>query len=302
MQPEESVFRAPRPGGSLEFLQRQAGDGEPFRILSFEPRRSPFGGVLPPSTAAVYGLEDALGFDSLNLAAYAELMRALDPEIVVKRGNFRGVTRVDALASPLVDLLNVRWVLAASPQELPGLHRAHVSDLAVHENPGALPRAFLVGEVRVEPDPDERLRAMAHPGFRPDLWAYSEVPIEGPEPGATDRLPDPGIARLARHEDERVEVDVEAARPGLLVLTDAWYPGWKAYVDGQERPIHRVDHVFRGVVVRPGDRRVVFEYHPASFRVGAAASLGGLLVLGIGSFALARTGRARRPAVHTETA
>jgi len=143
---------------------------------------------------------------------------------------------------------------------------------------------------------------MAHPGFRPDLWAYSEVPIEGPEPGPTGEPLDAGTARLVRHEDERAEVEVEPARAGLLVLTDAWYPGWKASVDGEERPIHRVDQAFRGVVVRPGDRRVVFEYHPASFRIGVLASLAGLLALGVGSLALARTGRNRRGIVHTETA
>ncbi|HMB69719.1 MAG TPA: hypothetical protein VKU85_10425, partial [bacterium] len=92
MQPKESIFRAPSPGGSLEFLQARREAEGPFRVLSYEPRRTPFGGVMPPSTGAVYGVEDVLGFDSINLDRYRELMEAIDPAIVVKRGNFRGVT------------------------------------------------------------------------------------------------------------------------------------------------------------------------------------------------------------------
>ncbi|HMB68091.1 MAG TPA: YfhO family protein, partial [bacterium] len=214
-----------------------------------------------------------------------------------------GVTDPQALDAPLVDLLNVRYVLSGPVGKLPGVQTVHASDLVVHRNPDALPRAFLVGEVRVEPDPRVVVREMARAAFRPDLWAFSEVPIPGMggagagAPGAP-----PGTARLVSHEPERVEVEVEPARPALLVLADSWYPGWKASVDGRSEPIHRVDHALRGVVVRPGDHRVTFEYRPASFRTGSTLSLAGLGLLGLGALSLARTrGRARRPH-RTETA
>jgi hypothetical protein len=298
MQPKESIFRAPRPGGSLEFLEARRRAEGPFRVLAYEPRRTPFGGVLPPSTGAVYGIEDVLGFDSINLERYRRLMEEIDPAIVVKRGNFRGVTDPAALDSPLVDLLNVRYVISGPVGRLPGVQQVHSSDLVVHRNPDALPRAFLVGEVRVIPDPEEGLREMGRRDFRPDLWAVSEVPIPelGDDAGAEEAGRRPGEARLLSHLPERVEVEVEPDRPALLVLSDAWYPGWQASVDGHPRPIHRVDHALRGVVVRPGDHRVTFEYHPASFRTGSVLSLAGLGLLGIGALVLANPrGPARRP-------
>jgi hypothetical protein len=289
MQPRESIFRPPAAGGSLEYLQGRQFAEAPFRILTFEPRRHPFGGILPPSASALYGLDDVLGFDSINLARYRELMDVIDPGIVIKRGNFRGVQRPEALSRPLVNLLNVRYVLAGpSERGLPGVERVHRSDLDIYRNPQALPRAFLVGKVRVQPQPEIILRSLALPDFRPDLWAWSERSIdqELERPGAADPG-SPGSAKY--HEgDERVVVEVWPERTALLVVTDSWYPGWKALVDGAERPIHRVNHAFRGVVVRPGDRRVVFEYHPASFRYGAMLSLAGLGLLGLGAL-LARS-------------
>jgi hypothetical protein len=297
MQPRTSVYRPPAPGGALEFLlAKQASDG-PFRIFRYEPARSQFQGVLPPSTASVYGLEDILGFDSLNLDRCAELLAAIDPAIVVRRGNLRGTGRTDVLASPLLDLLDVRYVLAppeAAGSVPPGLVLAHASDLAVFENPDHLPRAFLLPEVRVLADRERVLEAMKEPSFRPDLWAYSEVSIPGLPSGAAARTGgEAGRARLVEHEDERVRVEVVASRTALLVLGDAYFPGWRALVDGVERPIHRVDYFLRGVVVGPEDREVVFEYRPASFRVGAAVSVLALATVAAAALGLARRRRAQ---------
>jgi hypothetical protein len=288
LQPEESLFRPVATRSSLDYLQERRSEAGLFRIFRFEPRWTQFSGTLPPSTGAWYQIEDALGFDSINLARYEELMTALDPEVMVKRANFRGTRRAETFPSPLLDLMNVRYVLAGDDRRLPALNRVHISDLAVHENPRSLPRAFLVPEIRVIEDPARLLAAMAKPSFRPDLWAYSEVPIEGLGAGGGT-----GSCRITSYRDQEVRLAVEAAAPALLVLSDAHYPGWKAFVDDEEQPIHRVNHLFRGVVVRPGDREVTFRYEPRSFRFGAVLSLISLGALVAGTFWLGRRGAAR---------
>jgi uncharacterized membrane protein YfhO len=60
----------------------------------------------------------------------------------------------------------------------------------------------------------------------------------------------------------RVDVDLAGVTAGLAVLADAYYPGWKAEVDGQPRDIHIVNGVFRGVLVRPGDKLLTFRFAP----------------------------------------
>ena len=293
MQPESAIFRDATPGGSLEFLAKRREAEGPFRVIRYETVRGQFRGVLPPSTGAPYGIEDALGFDSINTRRYRSAMHALDPATVVKRGNFRGVRNAAALSSPLLDAMNVRFVLAAPGTRLPGFATVHDTDMAILENAGAVPRVRLVGGVRVFPNEDAVLRAMSHPSFDPSASAASESPI----PGLTDAPGgEAGAARVESYAAEAVRVSVNARRPALLVLADSHDPGWKASIDGKVVPIHRVDHLFRGVRVDPGDREVIFRYDPPEYRKGAILSLGALLALIAGTLAWGRgTGRASSP-------
>jgi uncharacterized membrane protein YfhO len=93
-------------------------------------------------------------------------------------------------------------------------------------------------------------------------------------------------------------VTATAKREGLLVVSDAWYPGWTATVDGKPADVERVNYVFRGVRVGPGAHRVEFAYRPLSWRIGWIVSL--LAVLAIAAAGLAprrlRRGARRAPA------
>ena len=71
-----------------------------------------------------------------------------------------------------------------------------------------------------------------------------------------------GRLSFSRDEAEAVAIDCDAPCPGLLVLRDTWYPGWRATVDGAETPIYRVNGCFRGVSVPNGRHTVSFTYRP----------------------------------------
>ena len=86
-----------------------------------------------------------------------------------------------------------------------------------------------------------------------------------------------------RYEPERIVVNVSAPTQGWLLLSDAWYPGWQARVDGKSTPVQRADVLFRAVAVPEGEHQVEWVFRPASFRLGVAVSLGtlGLLLAGV---------------------
>ena len=71
----------------------------------------------------------------------------------------------------------------------------------------------------------------------------------------------------------RIDLKVEVNRPGLLVLNESWYKGWKVFVDGQEKPIFIANAAFMGVVVEPGEQIISFEYDPLSFKTGYMITL-----------------------------
>ncbi|MBC7227191.1 MAG: YfhO family protein [Thermoflexales bacterium] len=145
----------------------------------------------------------------------------------------------------------------------------HSGDVKIYENLDVLPRAFVVHRAR---------GAMAFPA---DFDPTAEIILEG---GADlDARPGgPESVRVTTYEPERVEVEVEVTAPGYLVLTDAHYPGWRAWVDGREVPIVTADRLFRAVYLEPGRHRVEFRFRPRSLWLGAAINLGTLAGIAAG--------------------
>jgi len=74
-----------------------------------------------------------------------------------------------------------------------------------------------------------------------------------------------------------VTVQAKMTCDGMVVLSDTYYPGWDAKIDGQPVEIHEVDFAFRGVVVSRGTHQITFRYRPGSFVVGVVLTLAGLL-------------------------
>jgi uncharacterized membrane protein YfhO len=74
------------------------------------------------------------------------------------------------------------------------------------------------------------------------------------------------------YRPERIDLLVEAISDGWLVLSDAFYPGWKATVDGVPVPIERANVLFRAIPIHPGTQRVVLTFQPGSVQAGLIIS------------------------------
>src|SRR5262249_46572884 len=79
-----------------------------------------------------------------------------------------------------------------------------------------------------------------------------------------------------------IRVNVDLTQPGLLVISNVWYPGWSAVVDGRAQPVERVDATFQRVYLPAGSHDVRLIFAPASLRVGLALAAIGLLLAAIG--------------------
>ncbi len=142
----------------------------------------------------------------------------------------------------------------------------HSGDVKIYENLDVLPRAFVVH------------RARGSTALPADFDPTAEIIVEG-GPEVDTVAEGPERVQVTVYETARVEVEVEMTAPGYLVLTDAHYPGWRAWVDGEEVPIATADLLFRAVYLEPGRHRVVFAFHPRTLWIGAAITLTALLLL-----------------------
>jgi hypothetical protein len=238
-----------------------------------------------------YGLYDARGYDYPIERRYDSFWRAT----AAAEGAFIEPTqRASATAKGMrgLSLLSVSDLLQYPDTKrppFPGLRLTYSGpDARIYRNPNALPRTFLVGGQQVVAGGDAALAAVTAPGFDARRVAVTERQVPGLPVGSSSSS-QPGTARLASYGNERAEVAVRARTSSLLVLTDVYFPGWKATVDGRSADIERVDYLLRGVRVPPGAHTVEFSYEPASWRIGWIISLLAILATaGVGLVGLRR--------------
>jgi hypothetical protein len=254
------------------------------------------GGALPGDLALRYGLYDARGYDFPIERRYKRLWIALvNPGLVFFPG-YSGPMLVGDLNPTTLRGLSFFGVgsILAGPSD-PPLQSRELSpaysgpDGTVYANRQALPRAFVVAGERFVEGGDLAFAAVRDPAFDARRTVIREGSGSTVAPG-----PPPGSARLVEYEADRAVISASASRPATVVLTDLWFPGWKATVDGDPAEIARVDYLYRGVRVGAGNHRIEFSYEPDSWeisRVGSAVATLALVV--ITAWAMARRRRAR---------
>jgi Bacterial membrane protein YfhO len=169
----------------------------------------------------------------------------------------------------------------AGPQ---GVRLVHAGDVTIYQRTGPVaPRAFLAGRVQAGLPEAEVFGRLSQPSADPTAVALLEGPPPAGLQAAGGAVP-PGRAEVTADHGEQLEVRVAAARPALLVVTDAWHPGWSATVDGRRAELRKVDGVLRGVTVPAGAHRVVMRYRPPG--MGASLPLAGLGLAGLAALAL----------------
>ena len=142
--------------------------------------------------------------------------------------------------------------------------------IVVYENADALPRAFLAPSAVAAGSPLDALELVLGGA---DL--SRTVVLEEPPPPMGDGGGEGGAgeAEIVDYRPGRVEIRARARARCMLFLSDIWYPGWEASVDGEPAKVYRADYAFRAVHLQPGEHRVVMRFRPKSLAIGGALSL-----------------------------
>jgi hypothetical protein len=210
--------------------------------------------------------DDAGGSDYITLIPLGDPRRltALSVEGIAPAGEFvlRGLSLVDTRTTTSRQL-----TLSTD-----GHYRlVHSGDVKIYENLDVLPRAFVVHQAEVSAGDEQTIARMRDPAFDP----AQAVILAGGQPLAGAGT---SPAEITRYTPEEVVVEASTDAPGYLLLTDTFYPGWRASVDGQPAEIVRADEMFRAVRLGPGRHQVIFRYQPDSVTWGAWISAAALLL------------------------
>lgn len=264
-------------------------------------------GYLENNFASQYQLFWPEGYDSLNNRSYSEFTYAMQGnrlESYVFRAD-AGLGRgkiSEVIDNPqrrrLMDLVGVKFVIA-KVQDLDILEKNNFkkvfadNGLAVFENLSVLPRAFLASNYEGPPPlhqgfegqaPDEvekiRRRMIITKLLDPDFDFKNVLILE--KPSAISPQFGQGSVEFVSYKPQEVVIKTKSDQPKLLFLSDNWYPGWKAIVDGDPTEILRADYTFRAVPLTAGEHMVRFYFDSDLFKIGLFLSALGLA----GSFLL----------------
>jgi hypothetical protein len=152
----------------------------------------------------------------------------------------------------------------------------------IFERSDALPRAFLVYDVIGVPDLATALAVLSD--SRHD-WKTTAVVEVAPDTSCDIVEPQsPAAVNILSYEADEVRVTVSSETTGWLVLSDQYYPGWQAAIDGRPAPIQITNAALRGICVPAGTHDITFSFRPALYPAGSALSLSGLLLVVVSAF------------------
>jgi hypothetical protein len=153
------------------------------------------------------------------------------------------------------------------------IEQFYMSKVKIYQNLNCLPRAFLVQNYKVVSSEEEYHNILGNREFNPsELLLLEENPVvqqgqEQKQKKIVDKV------KIIRYNTNLISLQANTGEPKFLFMSETYYPGWKAYIDGERAHIYRANYAFRAVFLKPGEHKVEFVYDPWTFKVGLTISI-----------------------------
>jgi hypothetical protein len=201
---------------------------------------------------AYHGIPQVAGYHGNQLAAYDKLI-----------GGLLQTNLIDSQGVPktVANLLSARYLVYPSQVRVSDSSLLRIFDqngVAIYKNMKAVPRTFIVHDYGVRENVDSTVAVVSDPRFLPQRFVILDrEPSIKPERPTLDQVED---CQIIEYDPGYVKIAVMAKAPGIVCLTDSYYPAWKAYVGGEEVEVYRADGALRAVCVPAGEHVVEFVY------------------------------------------
>ncbi len=247
------------------------------------------GGHILSNIGIYYRLFSPEGYDSFNIGRYNELIYSSHTNgilsyempradvLIYQAKNMEEVVQ-NHYRLRMLSLTGTKYILAKSEQvHMEGLPFEKIwSDRTydIFEYKKVIPRIFIAEAFVVESDQQKILNYLYSPNFDLSTLVLEENP--GVNVTNTKNM---WSVQNVKYDSAKISMTATTDKDALLFLSDAYYPGWKAFVDGKEVKIYRAHYAFRSVVVPKGKHTIIFSYEPKSFTYGMIGSGIGIIVL-----------------------
>ncbi len=301
---------------ALAFLQQ---DKSQWRLTTFDPVGAK---PLNANAAWLYNLQDIRGYDSIIPRQYVDYMKLIEPQNELQFNRIAPLSNPASLQSPLLDLLNVKYVMTPIDTAIDAIGYTQVftgNEVRIYRNDHAMPRAFTLPATSALLTQDFAASVQTND---PRQYVMIDAGCGITDTGCVvPRAAAYTPANVTVYKNNEVWVDAQVTQTSWLILADSYYPGWKAYIrplggsdkDEREAQIALVDGNFRavkltvdtpapassnlsasplvtkqsvGATTKPVAFTVRFKYSPDSLRIGAFISFisGALLALLLGIY------------------
>lgn len=251
----------------IDFLERQP---RPFRIEPlFKADNNEVGAPWPLGIVQYYGLEEPGSYDAMLVNRYSRLIRTMP-------------------ADDFANLANVKFFIMTQGS-LTQFRKLDLKPLlsyngyTLYQNLSASNRAFMVYDYKTVPSSPHDLtwlntvtsygNTLSETAIIREKDAAYATFMPGRTGGASSHV------RFEVYRPDFISMKVQTTEPGLLVISNTYFPGWKVMVDDVEKKLIRTDYAFDGVFLEQGIHTVVLTYRPQSFRIGLILTIAGLISL-----------------------
>ena len=210
----------------------------------------------------IYGIPEATGYESItprSLYIYTAVLHWRDSGLVTPE---------------LLGKFNIGTLVRAKPLPFDSLQCIESGPLWIYRNPFVFPRAYLAHRAIVVVNDSEALSRMNDASL---VWPAAYFTSSEYIHPFSNALGDSDRISIQHSGNNSIALTAYSRDSSYLLLTDTYYPGWQATIDGKSAPILRANYAMRAVLLPPGLHTVMMRFDPLSFRVGMWISLGSLL-------------------------
>lgn len=218
-------------------------------------------------------IESLTGFDALYLSSYRNFLWLSGDHPDTPYESFFTFNSIRNLN--ILKLLNTKYILSDESNfafDMNGVEKVTPNLYRIRET---LPRAFIVPNATIAKSQKETIKLLTDPEFNPKkniiLDRNPNVPLKNPSSFTP--------VKIIKGNPNSLKLNPSLDAPGFLVLSEIWYPGWKAYVNNKQTEIYKTNYIFRSIYLDKGQKDIVFIFDPWTYKIGMAISIFTFIVL-----------------------